>query len=365
MSTSDFFPHQVLLHEPPDVVPKVDSVSSAYLTGTKYVGLCAKPECGQPLTTDESDQVFVVDTDPRSQNPWRNVTICKTCRNSSDKNKHMFSRGIVVSSQHVHDYRENYRVRTSPHQALREWDLPDSWAPPHPNSLRAAQQKCDAQFAWNFGCRVLNASLSGKSVLTVQQAQEHFRTKLLAFCERNQRPHNTVEAYLSYLSNTRMQAALPTLLSTGFTTVVFEATASAGNLPTHTYHCAECRGAVSMTDAVACASESELRYYLLRQHARHSPRCNFFEQLKRDSILPELFFPDTRQRSSERKVQAALRECVNKRTKFLKSFPGNLEFTVVPPSGDPTVQVFNPWTNTEFDQVYWNSIVPACTYVIA
>jgi hypothetical protein len=120
-----------------------------------------------------------------------------------------------------------------------------------------------------------------------------------------------------------------------------------------------------MTDAVTCASESELRYYLLRQHARHSPRCNFFEQLKRDSILPELFFPDTRQRSSERKVQAALRECVNKRTKFLKSFPGNLEFTVVPPSGDPTVQVPNPWTNTEFDQMYWNSIVPSCTYVIA
>ncbi len=92
------FPHQVLLHEPPDVVPKVDSVSSAYLTGPRYAGLCAEPECGQPLTTDDTDEVFVVDTDPRSQNPWRNVTICKTCRNSSNKNKHMFSRGITVSS---------------------------------------------------------------------------------------------------------------------------------------------------------------------------------------------------------------------------------------------------------------------------
>ena len=120
-----------------------------------------------------------------------------------------------------------------------------------------------------------------------------------------------------------------------------------------------------MTDAVACANESELRYYLLRQHARHSPRCNFFEQLKRDSILPELFFPDTRQRSSEHKVQAALLDRVSRRTKFMKSLQEQPEFSVVPPSGDPTVQVFNPWTNTEFDQEYWNSIVPSCTYVIA
>ena len=340
------FPHPVLLHEPPDVLPKVDSVSSAYLTGPRYAGLCAEPECGQPLTTDDTDEVFVVDTDPRSQNPWRNVTICKTCRNSSNKNKHMFSRGIVVSSQHVHDYRENYRVRTSPHQALREWELPDIWAPKHPGSLQAAQQKCDAQFAWNFGCRVLNASLSGKSVLTVQQAQEHFRTKLLAFCERNQKPHKTVEAYLSYLSNTSMQAALPTLLSTGFTDVLFATAAYAGGQTTHTYHCAQCRGEVSMTDAVQHAAESDLQFYLLCQHARQNPLCNFFEQLKRESILPELFFPDTRQRSSEHKVQAALLDRVSRRTKFMKSLQEQPEFSVVPPSGDPTVQVFNPWTNT-------------------
>jgi hypothetical protein len=33
--------------------------------------------------------------------------------------------------------------------------------------------------------------------------------------------------------------------------------------------------------------------------------ASFFEHLKRDSILPELFLSDPRQRSSERKVQAA------------------------------------------------------------
>jgi len=162
-----------------------------------------------------------------------------------------------------------------------------------------------------------------------------------------------------------MQAALPTLLSTGFTDVMFATAAYAGGETTHTYHCAQCRGEVSMTAAVQHAAESDLQFYLLCQHARQNPLCNFFEQLKRESVLPELFFPDTRQRSSEHKVQAALLDRVSRRTKFMKSLQEQPEFSVVPPSGDPTVQVFNPWTNTEFDQVYWNSIVPSCTYVIA
>jgi hypothetical protein len=38
--------------------------------------------------------------------------------------------------------------------------------------------------------------------------------------------------------------------------------------------------------------------------------ASFFEHLKRDSILPELFLSDPRQRSSERKVQAAPRDRV-------------------------------------------------------
>ena len=120
-----------------------------------------------------------------------------------------------------------------------------------------------------------------------------------------------------------------------------------------------------MTEAVEQAAELDLQHYLLNQHAFHNPLCKFFEQLKCESALPELFFPDTRQRSSERKLQATLRDRVSRRTKFLKSLQDQPEFTVVPPSGDPAVQVFNPWTNTNFDQVYWNSIVPLCTYVLA
>ena len=45
-----------------------------------------------------------------------------------------------------------------------------------------------------------------------------------------------------------------------------------------------------MADVVKCAhkrtAESDLRYYLLSQHARHNPLCKFFEQLKRESALP-------------------------------------------------------------------------------
>ena len=269
------FPHQVLLHEPPDVVPKVDSVNSAYLTGTRYAGLCAKPECGQSLTTDESDEVFVTDHDPRSQHPLRNVTICKACRYSSDLNKHLFSSSVMLSSREKRDYRVQYRVHAGSYQRLREWDLPDSWAPAHPNSLQAVKQKCAAQFVYDFGFElIMDASLSITSVLTVQQAQEHFRTELFARSAKSTEREQSeqAKAYLSFLSES-MQAALPMLLSTGFTTVTFALSTYGDSINTHTYHCAQCQGEVSMTDAVKRTAESDLQYYLLpvSQHARHNP----------------------------------------------------------------------------------------------
>ncbi len=81
--------------------------------------------------------------------------------------------------------------------------------------------------------------------------------------------------------------------------------------------------------------------------------------------MPEFFLPDNRHSESKRKLQAALRDRVSRRTKFVKSLQEQPEFTVMPPSGDPTVQVFNPWINAKVDEVYWNSIVPSCTYVLA
>ena len=87
--------------------------------------------------------------------------------------------------------------------------------------------------------------------------------------------------------------------------------------------------------------------------------------MKRDSRLPELFFPDVQQRSSERKFKAALRALISRRTKFVQSLEDLPEFSVVPPPGDPAVHVFNAWTGTKFDEVYWNAIVPSCTYALA
>ena len=60
------FPHLVPLHEPPDTVNKVDTLCGAYLTGPRHVGCSTLPECNEPLTTDNTDEVFVTDNDPRS-----------------------------------------------------------------------------------------------------------------------------------------------------------------------------------------------------------------------------------------------------------------------------------------------------------
>jgi hypothetical protein len=86
-----------------------------------------------------------------------------------------------------------------------------------------------------------------------------------------------------------------------------------------------------MTNVVKRTAESDLQYYLLSQHARHNPLCMFLEQLKRESVLPEPYFPDNRDSESKRKRQAALHDRVSRRTKFVKSFQAAPEFTVMPP----------------------------------
>jgi hypothetical protein len=105
--------------------------------------------------------------------------------------------------------------------------------------------------------------------------------------------------------------------------------------------------------------------FLLNQHARHDPFCKSFEQVKRASRLPELFSTDVQQRSSERKFKATLRALISRRTKFVQSLEDSPEFSVVPPPGDPAVHDFSPWTGTKFDEVFWNAIVPSCTYTLA
>ena len=115
------------------------------------------------------------------------------------KRTNNFSSSIMLSSQETRDYRIQYRVHAGSCHRLREWDLPGSWAPKHPNSLQAVRLKCAAQFVYNYGFELINASLSGKSILTIQQAQEHFRTKLLADSDKSA-AHEKAKAYSSSLS---------------------------------------------------------------------------------------------------------------------------------------------------------------------
>ena len=146
----------------------------------------------------------------------------------------------------------------------------------HPNSLQAVKQKCAAQFVYDFGLELINASLSGKSILTIQQAQEHFQTKLLADSDKSE-AHEKAKAYSSSLSE-KMQAVLPTLLLTGFMNVTFNKYSNGDPLAAHAYYCAQCQAKVSMTEAVEQAAESDLQYYLLNQHALHNHRQLHFSR---------------------------------------------------------------------------------------
>ena len=358
------FPHPVLLHESPDMINKANSVCSEYLTGPRYIGCCAIATCGGPLTNDNTDEVFATDFDPRSLDPLRVLRICKTCRFSTERNMHRFFSSYMMSSHEQRDYRSRHRIiLDGTCVEHRDWDLPDKWASTHPNSLQDVRRKCLVQFVYNYGLRLLTDSLHGKPVLPAQQVQEHFRTTVLTGCDPHRR--NTVERNYSELFTSDVQAALPTVLSTGFDTVTVNppSLGICGGL--RSFQCTQCHASAAVEDFVKHAGSSFLQYFLLSQHARHDPLCKFFEQLKRESRLPELFFPDIQQHSSERKFKAALRALTSRRTKFLKSLEDPPEFSVVPPPGDPAVHVFNPWTRTNFDEVYWNAIVPSCTYTLA
>jgi hypothetical protein len=345
------------------MIAKVNSVCSEYFTGPTRIGCCAIATCGGPLTNDNTDEVFATDFDPRSLDPLRVLRICKTCRFSTERNMHLFFSSYMMSSQEQRDYRNRYRILLNGTCVNhRDWDLPDKWASKHPNSLRDVRLKCLAQLVYNYGLKLLTDSLHGKPVLPAQQVQEHFRTTVLAGCDSYRK--NIIERTYSELFTADIQAALPTLLSTGFTNVTV-CVESAENASLRPFRCAQCHASVAVKDLIGHADSSCLQYYLLRQHATHDPFCKSFEQMKRESRLPELFYPDIQQHSSERKFKAALRALISRRTKFVQSLQDSPEFSVVPPPGDPAVYVFNPWTRTNFDEVYWNAIVPSCTYTLA
>jgi hypothetical protein len=183
-----------------------------------------------------------------------------------------------------------------------------------------------------------------------------------------------------------LTAALPLLLSTGIKPV------SEGCLPALSKHQDTCPAARNIIDhfSCTCAAYKVIHHFscehcnasmpvemvaklapddvcatLIERHLQQNPKCKSLDKLKRECILPEFFVPADRHSESKRKLQAALRDRLSRRTKFVKSLQDKPEFTVMPPPGDPTVNVFNPWTGTNFDQVCWNSLVPSCTYGLA
>ena len=85
------FPHPVSLHEPAgrnQLAAQCTSLARSMLAVALYIAAC-----GNPLTDDTSsttDEVFATDfLRPRGA-PLRIVRICKACRYSSERNKHLF-----------------------------------------------------------------------------------------------------------------------------------------------------------------------------------------------------------------------------------------------------------------------------------
>jgi hypothetical protein len=131
--------------------------------------------------------------------------------------------------------------------------------------------------------------------------------------------------------------------------------------------CDHCSASLSV-QFVTKLAPNDVYTTLIEKHLLQNPNCRSLDKLKRECIFPEFFLPDNRHSDSTRTDQAALRDRVNRLTKFMKSLQGKPEFTVMPPPGDPAVHIFSPWTDTtsNFDEVCWNSIVPSWrTYVLA
>ncbi len=104
------FPHQVLLHEPPDMVRKdtkrPNDLNCVYQTNQRNPGCCGKAECGEQL----HDMCWIATNDPRSIHSLKNVYLCTECRNESDETKYMFSSELTLSNCSVSDNRKYFLI---------------------------------------------------------------------------------------------------------------------------------------------------------------------------------------------------------------------------------------------------------------
>ena len=391
------FPYPMPVIELPVVDPKrPNDLNSVYQTNQRNPGCCGKTGCGKQL----QDHYWIA---PRECDLLKNVYLCSECRSESDNSKFLFPTRLTLSNGYVSDRRKYFLFDGD----FSEFILPSSWTIcDYPSTLKEQHAKIFAQFVHNYGHELLCASLRDQPIPTVPQVMAQlltiFRAKnsgLPTFLDTNtcpyKRPYDATADYSAHVSkylgeHPSLTAALPLLLSAGFNPV------SEGCLPALSKHksscmehqqvidhlgcnrcdipaykvidkfcCDHCNVSLSVQSVTEFALNDVLRTTLIKKHLLHSPRCQSLDKLKRECILPEFFFPDNRGGENKRKLQAALRDRVNRRTKFVKSLQDASEFTVMPPPGDPNVYIFNRWTNTNFDEVYWNSIVPSCSYVLA
>jgi hypothetical protein len=256
------------------------------------------------------------------------------------------------------------------------FNLPPGWSYPElPSTLQDLKEKLAAQFLYDFGRRVLRASLLAQAIPADHQAQQHFRAKIIASSDsaaymENRDPRGL---YSSRLTNTNVLAALPALISTGFTETELDLARPPGpyaiaTFKFHQFSCPHCQISVSASDVVAHAGLEALRTFLFTRHLLASPGCKYFDQLKSTSTLPEFFVPESQQKGNKCQVQAAHHDRVNRLNAFVSSWNASsstMHYTVQSSPLDPDSVHYNPWTDSEFDEGYWFSIVPIGGYASA
>jgi len=250
-------------------------------------------------------------------------------------------------------------------QRLR-FNLPPGWSYPElPLTCQDLKDKLAAQFLYDFGMRVLRDSLRAQAIPTAHHAEEYFRAQIPTSSAYV--PPSFRGLYSSRLINTDVLEALPALMSTGFTETERESGPmnQPGSFKFRKFSCPHCESSVSATDVVAHDGLEAMRTFLFTRHLLASPGCKYFDQLKITSTLPELFILENLQTGDMRQVKAAHSDRVNRLNAFVNSWnatSSTIHYTVQSSPVDPESLHYNPWTDSEFDEGYWFSMVPIGEY---
>jgi hypothetical protein len=97
---------------------------------------------------------------------------------------------------------------------------------------------------------------------------------------------------------------------------------------------------------------------MVRDHLLHNPKCRFFDVIKADCSLPEMFAPENPA------LQETLQGCNDRKQEFMKELTeaghtGWDEESPLDTSVDPS-PIFNYWTGTHFRASIYNALVPKC-----